>query len=267
MKKHAKGAASSAFKNIFIALVLIFLFLPIVVVVVYSFNTSEMNILFEGFTAKWYGVVFQDYDLMDALNNTLIVAFLSTVISTVIGTIGAVGMSKYRFRGKKLLDKVLYIPVVVPEIVLGIALLCMYTIMQMTLGLATITLSHVTFCIPFVIISVRARLAGLDPSLEEAAMDLGANRLRTFVRVILPLLLPGVVSGAMLSLCLSLDDIVISFFTSGPDSTTLPLFVYSMVRTGVTPEVNALYTIIMLITIGVIAVNTVINVRKLKLNG
>jgi spermidine/putrescine transport system permease protein len=264
MKKHTKRKASGLFKNVFVALVLIFLFLPIAVVIVYSFNTSQMNILFEGFTTKWYGVIFDDYDLMDALNNTLVVALLSTVISTVIGTVGAVGMSKYRFRGKKLLDKVLYIPVVVPEIVLGIALLCMYSIMQVTLGLATITLSHITFCIPFVVISVRARLAGLDPSLEEAAMDLGANSVKTFLRVILPLLLPGVLSGAMLSLCLSLDDIVISFFTSGPDSTMLPIYVYSMVRTGVTPEINALYTIIMLITIGVIAVNTVINVRKLK---
>jgi ABC-type spermidine/putrescine transport system, permease component II len=267
MKGRKKARAAGALKNVFIALVLLFLFLPIVVVIVYSFNTSEMNILFEGFTAKWYGVIWQDYDLMDALNDTLIVAFFSTVISTVIGTIGAVGMSKYRFRGKKLLDKILYIPVVVPEIVLGIALLCMYSVMQLTLGLTTITLSHITFCIPFVIISVRARLAGLDPSLEEAAMDLGANRIKTFVRVILPLLLPGVLSGAMLSLCLSLDDIVISFFTSGPDSTTLPIYVYSMVRTGVTPEVNALYTIIMLVTIGVIAVNTVFNIRKLKSAG
>lgn len=253
-------------RNVYIGLVFFFLYIPIALVIVYSFNTSKMNILFEGVTAHWYADMVRNRALMDSLKNTLIIAVLSTAASTVIGTLGAVGLSKYDFIGKKLLNKLLYIPVVIPEIVLGIALLCVYSAVRMTLGIATITLSHITFCIPFVIISVRARLAGMDKSLEEASMDLGAGRVRTFVSIILPLLLPGVFSGAVLSFCLSLDDIIISFFTSGPTSTTLPMKVFSMVKTGVTPEVNALFTVIMLCTIGIIAVNTGVQLRKMKSN-
>lgn len=266
MKRAMKKKISGSLRNFYIGLVFFFLFLPIVLVIVYSFNSSKMNILFEGVTTRWYVSMFQNKSLMDALKNTLIIAFLTTVISTVIGTIGAVGLNKYNFIGKKMLDKLLYIPVVIPEIVIGIALLCIYSALRITLGIMTITLAHITFCIPFVVISVRARMAGLDKSLEEAAMDLGANRMRTFIDILLPLLLPGVFSGAVLSFSLSLDDIIISFFTSGPTSTTLPMKVFSMVKTGVTPEVNALFTVIMLCTIGIIAVNTAVQIKKMKSN-
>ena len=266
MKLAKKKKINGRLKNVYIGLVFFFLYLPIVLVIVYSFNTSKMNILFEGFTTKWYLTMLSNKALMSALKNTVIVAVSSTLVSTVIGTLGAVGLSKYDFKGKHLLDKLLYIPVVIPEIVLGISLLCVYSALKMTLGLTTIILSHITFCIPFVIISVRARMSGLDKSLEEASMDLGANRIKTFMRVILPLLMPGVFSGAVLSFCLSMDDIIISFFTSGPTSTTLPMKVFSMVKTGVTPEVNALFTVIMLLTIGIIIINTAFQIRKMKLN-
>ena len=168
------------FQNVWIALTFLFLYLPIAVVIIFSFNTSKMNILWEGFTFQWYGSFFQNRSLMDALVNTLIIAVASTAISTVIGTIGAVGMGKYRYFGKDIIDYLLYIPVVIPEVVLGIALLCVFSICQIPLGLFSITIAHATFCIPFVVITVRARLAGFDGFLEEAAMDLGANRFQTF---------------------------------------------------------------------------------------
>lgn len=264
-KKHKKNA-SGVFKNIYIYLVFLFLYLPIFYVIIFSFNTSKLNIVFENFTFEWYGTFFKNRTLMEALKNTLIIGVLSTIISTIIGTIGAIGLNKYKFRGRGVIDKLLYIPIVIPEVVLGIALLSIYSVCSIPLGLVSITLSHITFSIPFVVITVRARLAGFDRFLEEAAMDLGANRIVTFWRVTLPLIMPGVLSGAMLAFSLSIDDVVISFFTSGPGSTTLPLKIFSMVKTGVTPEVNALSTVIMLITIIIIIINTSFQVKKLKAN-
>ena len=264
MTKTQKKSIAGVFKNIYIYLVFLFLYLPIFYVIIFSFNTSKLNITFESFTLQWYGTFFKNRTLMEALTNTLIIGVLSTVISTIIGTIGAIGLSKYNFKGKQLIDKLLYIPIVIPEIVLGVALLSIYSVLSIPLGLISITLSHITFSIPFVVITVRARLAGFDKFLEEAAMDLGANRIVTFWRVTLPIILPGVLSGAMLAFSLSIDDVVISFFTSGPGSTTLPLKIFSMVKTGVTPEVNALSTVIMLATIIIIVINTTFQVKKLK---
>lgn len=264
MTKTQKKSMAGVFKNIYIYLVFLFLYLPIFYVIIFSFNTSKLNITFESFTFQWYGTFFKNRTLMEALINTLIVGILSTVISTIIGTIGAIGLSKYNFKGKQVIDKLLYIPIVIPEIVLGVALLSIYSVLSIPLGLISITLSHITFSIPFVVITVRARLAGFDKFLEEAAMDLGANRIVTFWRVTLPIILPGVLSGAMLAFSLSIDDVVISFFTSGPGSTTLPLKIFSMVKTGVTPEVNALSTVIMLVTILIIVINTSFQVKKLK---
>jgi len=264
MKREKKKKISNISRNIFIGLVLFFLYLPIIMVVVFSFNTSEMNIVFEGFTVKWYGTFFKNRTLMESLENTLIIAVASTVISVVIGTIGAVGLNKYEFKGRKILDILLYVPIVIPEIVLGVALLSIFSILDMNMGLFTIILGHVTFCIPFVVISVRARLAGFDKNLEEAAMDLGANHLKTFTRVTLPLIMPGVISGAVLSVSLSLDDIVISFFCSGPGSMTLPLKILDMVKHGVSPEVNALSTIITLVIIVGISINTQMQINRLR---
>lgn len=189
---------------------------------------------------------------------------LSTVISTVIGTLGAIGLGKYQFKGKNLIDQLLYIPVVIPEVVLGVALLCIYSSLHMELGIGTITLSHVTFCIPFVVINIRARLAGFDKCLEETAMDLGADHILTFFKITLPLIMPGVAAGALLSFSLSLDDVIISFFVTGPGSTTLPLKILSMVKTGVTPEVKALSMIIMFTVIVIISINTGIKVKQLR---
>lgn len=264
MSVASKRKLNNIWKNSYIALVFLFLYLPIFVVILFSFNSSKMNIVFQHFTFKWYGTFFRNRSLMHALENTLVVSIASTVLSTVIGTIGAVGLNRYNFKGKKIIDKLLYIPIVIPEVVLGIALLSIYSILNVPLGLTSIILSHVTFSIPFVVITVRARLSGFDKSLEEACMDLGANRMLTFRKVTLPIIMPGVLSGAMLAFSLSLDDVVISFFTCGPKSTTLPLKIFSMVKTGVTPEVDALSAVIMLITIIIISINTGIQVKKLK---
>ncbi|MCH4169023.1 MAG: ABC transporter permease subunit [Streptococcaceae bacterium] len=260
----AEGQKGKLFKNIFIGLVCLFLYLPIVIVVIFSFNTSKMNILFEGFTTSWYGTMLDNRPLMEALWHSLYVGVVSTVIATIIGTLGAFALHKYQFPGKKLLDKILYIPIVIPEVVLGIALLSIFTVAKIQLSLNTLILSHITFCIPFVLITVRARLSGLDDALEEAALDLGASPFVAFYRITLPLIFPAIISGAMLAFTLSLDDVIISFFTTGPDSTTLPLKVLSMVKTGVTPEVNALSTVMMLIMVSVILFNAIFQVRQIK---
>lgn len=260
----SKDKSRSIGKNIYIGLVFLFLYIPIIVVVIFSFNTSKMNILFEGFTTEWYHTMFYNRTLMEALTNSLIVGVVSTLVATIIGTLGAYALYKYEFPGKKMLDRVLYIPVVIPEVVLGISLLAVYSILNIELSLLTIIFAHITFCIPFVLLTMRARIAGLDGALEEAAMDLGARPFVAFYKVILPLLVPGITSGAMLSFTLSLDDVIISFFTSGPASTTLPLKVYAMVKTGVTPEVNALSTMIMLVMITIVLIIAGIQVKKLK---
>jgi len=225
------------------ALFFLYLYLPILVLIVFSFNTSRLNIRWEGFDLKWYGVLFGDERVLLATRNTLIVAGVSTLVSTVIGTLAALALQRYQFRLRRFSESALYIPIVIPEIVMGIGLLSLYATVKLTLGLLTITLSHIAFSIPFVALVVRARLHGFDRSLEEAAMDLGADELRTFWRITLPLILPGVLSGAMLAFTLSLDDFIITFFTAGPGSTTLPLLVFGMVKTHITPEINALSTI------------------------
>lgn len=250
--------------NIVIGIVLIFLFLPIFVLILFSFNTSQLNITFEGFTLKWYLELFKNTTLLLALKNTLIVAGISTLVSTIIGTISAYGLYKYDFSLKKLVNKLLYIPVVIPEIVLGISLLAIYTVFKLELGMTTLILAHISFSIPFVIINVRGVLEQMDNNLILAANDLGASSLKTFLYVTIPSLMPGILSGAELAFTLSLDDVVISYFTAGPGSNTLPLQIYSIIKTGVTPDVNALITLMLLVIFIVLTVSVLINLRKMK---
>lgn len=250
--------------NIIIGIVLVFLFLPIFVLILFSFNTSQLNITFEGFTLKWYGELFKNTTLLLAIKNTLIVAIVSTVVSTVIGTISAYGLYKYDFPLKKIVNRLLYIPVVIPEIVLGISLLAIYTVFKLELGMTTLILAHISFSIPFVIINVRNILEQMDGNLILAANDLGASKLKTFLYVTIPSLMPGILSGAELAFTLSLDDVVISYFTAGPGSNTLPLQIYSIIKTGVTPDVNALITLMLLVIFIVLTVSVLINLRKMK---
>lgn len=247
--REAKRSLIRKFGSLYDWLIYLFLYLPIAVVVLFSFNSSKRNIEFESFTFGWYGKLFKNEALLQAYGNTLIVGVASTLIATVVGTIASYGMSKYKFKGKGIIDTLLYIPVVIPEIVLGISLLAIFNISQIPMGLVSLTIAHATFCIPFVVFTVNARLAGFDKSVEEAAMDLGATRIKTFFTVTLPIILPGVIAGAFLSFTLSIDDIIISFFTTGPGSNTFPLKIMELTKTGVTPDVYALSTIVLVITI------------------
>jgi len=240
----------------------LYIYIPILILIVFSFNTMKLNIRWEGFTLSWYGVLFRDRDIIEATRNTLIIAAISTLVATLVGTLAALAMQRYRFPGYAASETLMYIPIVIPEVVLGISLLVFFVMIHFTLGLVTITLAHIAFNIPFVTLVVRARLHGYDNAIDEAAMDLGANEMMTFWRVTLPTILPGVLSGAMLALTLSLDDYVITYFTAGPGSTTLPLRVFSMVRFMVTPEVNALSTLWVLTVFVVLLIGQIVQRRN-----
>jgi len=246
--KAAKFRAMRFGSSAYTWLIYIFLYLPIVVVVIFAFNKGSSNIKFTGFSFQWFGKLLNDRALLESFGNTMIIAVFNTVLSTIIGTLAAVGMWRYKFKGKGIIDALLYIPVVIPEIVLGIALLSIFSLSHVPMGLPSLIMAHVTFSIPFVVFTVRARLFGFDRSIEEASMDLGANRIKTFINVTLPVIFPGVLSGALLAFTLSIDDVIISSFTAGPKTTTFPIKVMQLIRSGITPDVNALTVLILLAT-------------------
>jgi len=229
--------------------VLLFNYLPIIVVVVYSFNASKYS-NWAGFSLQWYEKLFRNSQILRSLNNSLILAFSSCGLSILIGTAGAVGMARSRFRTQGLLENVSMIPMMMPEIILGMAYLAFFSIIRIPFGILTLIIAHTTFCIPYIFINVQSRLVGLDPAYVEAARDLGASPTRAFYDVTLPLITPAILSGALLSFAMSMDDVVISFFVTGTTSNTLPLQVYSMLKMGVTPEVNALCTLMLLVVFG-----------------
>lgn len=224
----------------------VFLYVPILILVVYSFNANKVVGVWTGFSTRWYLELFQDESVANALWISLWVAFWSTVVSTILGTTAALALERYRFRGKTTFDAVLYLPVIIPDIVMALSTLLFFVMFVIPLSRYTILIAHIAFNISFVAIVVRARLAGMDAGLEEAAADLGADEWTTFRRITLPLLMPGIVAAALLAFTLSLDDFVITFFVAGPGSTTLPVKVYSMIKFGVTPEVNAVSTLMFL---------------------
>ena len=227
----------------------VFLYFPIVALVAFSFNDSKLNITWKGFTLKYYVQAFNNASLHEAFVNSMIIAFWSTVVSTALGTMLGLVLHRYRFPGKEPFDGWVHLPIVIPEISLGVAMLAFFAAVRMPLSLVTVTVSHIAFSIPFVAVVVRSRMSGFDQSLEEASRDLGASEWQTFWNVTFPYMLPGVVAGALLALTLSLDDFVITFFTSGPGSTTFPVKIYSMVRFSVTPEVNAASTVLIVLTL------------------
>lgn len=250
MNRQKKAKLRSGIGKIFCTIVYIFLFLPISVIVVNSFNatTTKPYLSWKGFTFDWYIRLFENDALLHSFGNTILLAVISTLLATAIGTLGAVGMYKYKFRGKNIIDGLLYIPVVIPEIVLGISLLTLFAKVSIPRGMITLVLAHMTFSIPFVIFNVRARLSGYDISIEEASMDLGANRIQTFFQVTLPVLAPGIAGGALLAFTLSIDDVIISYFVNG-QTKTYPLKVMESIKSGVAPDVNALSTLILIGTI------------------
>lgn len=226
-----------------------FLYAPLAIVVVYSFNDSRLNAEWVGFTLSWYAKLFHNEKMLTAAWNSLVIGVTASAVSTVLGTMAGYAMYRFRTRALPLL---ILAPIAIPEILMGVSLLIFFVLLNVTLGMVSIVLSHIAFCVGFVAIVVRARLAGMDESLTEAARDLGATPWRAFRLVTLPLIMPGVVAGALMAFTLSIDDFVITFFTAGVGSTTLPLQIYTMVKISVTPEVNAVSTLLMMLTLALI---------------
>ncbi len=228
-----------------------FLYIPLVIVVVYSFNDSRLNAEWVGFTLGWYDKLFHDDDMLIAAGNSLAIGLVASAVATVLGTMAGVAMYRYRLR---LLPLLVLTPIAIPEILMGVSLLIFFVLVNFTLGLVSVALANITFCIGFVAIVVRARLAGMDEDLIEAARDCGATPWNAFRYVTLPLIMPGVIAGALMAFTLSIDDFVITFFTAGAGTVTLPLQIYSMIKIAVTPEVNAVSTLLMLLTLALIII-------------
>ncbi len=242
-------------------LVYMFLYLPLIVLIVYSFNDSRVNVGWVGFTLKWYKVLFADKQLIAAAINSLIIALIASTVSVILGTLAGVALHKYKV---PLLSTLVMIPVAAPELLVGVSLLLFFILINFTLGMASITLAHIAFCVSFVTIAVKTRMYGMDNSLLDAARDLGASPVKTFFLILIPTILPGIIAGWLMAFTLSIDDFVITFFTAGVGSSTLPLAIYSMLKMGVTPEVNAASTIIILVTLVLTSVATKLSPQLFK---
>jgi spermidine/putrescine transport system permease protein len=229
-----------------VGLVYLFLHLPVLVLVVFSFNASKYSVAWTGFTLDWYRRLAERNDLLRGLEASLIVGIVSTLVATLFGTLLALALARRKFPGRRMLEGVLYLPIVTPEIVVGISLLVLFALLHAPLGLTTITIAHIAFNIAFVAVVVRGRLEGMDRSLEEAALILGADELTAFRTVTVPALWPGILAGALLAFTMSFDDYVITSLVAGAGSSTLPIVVYGMVRRNVEPTVNAISTLILL---------------------
>lgn len=238
-------------KTLFIYSLFVFalFYIPILVLMIFSFNDSKLGTVWTGFTFDWYIKLFNNEQIIEAFFNSLFIGVVTTIISTIIGTLAALALHRYVFTGKKIVDMLFLIPVIIPDIVIAVALLAVYGLLGVELGLLTVIPGHVVWGISFVALIVLSRMKGLDRSMEEAAKDLGANEWQTFWRVTFPLIFPGILAGALLTFTLSFDEFEVAFFTTGPGSNTLPVLVYSMVRLGVSPEINALSTLLILVVV------------------
>lgn len=236
------------------ALGLAFLYLPIVALLILSFNENDLITIWTGFSTRWYKAVFSNADMLQAARNSLIVAATATIVGTAAATAATLGVARARAAWKAAVEGLLGLPILVPEIVTAVALLLLFVFAGIELGLLTVIIAHTVFCIPFAYYPIRARLAGLDPALSEAAADLYADPPRRFLRVELPLLAPGIMAGAMLAFISSLGDFVITYFVAGPGATTLPVYIFGMIRIGITPEVNALSAVMLLASILLITI-------------
>ena len=228
--------------------VYLFLHIPILALVVFSFNESKFSTEWTGFTLHWYQRLLERQDILDGLKASVFVAVTSTIISTILGTLFALALGRHYFRGRRAVEAFLYVPIVTPEIVVGISLLILFVMLKVPLSLVTVIIAHVAFNISYVVVVVLARLAGMDSNLEEAAMILGADELTTFRRITVPILWPGIVSGAMLAFTMSFDDYVITSFVTGTGASTLPIVVYTMVRKNIEPSINAISTVVLVVT-------------------
>ncbi|MDD1791587.1 spermidine/putrescine ABC transporter permease PotC [Enterovibrio makurazakiensis] len=240
---------SRFFKTSFMSLVYAFLYIPIVILIVNSFNESKFGIEWKGFTTKWYTQLLSNDSLVQAAGNSLTIAVFSATAAAVIGSLTAVALYRYRFRGKNFVNGMLFVVMMSPDIVMAISLLALFVLLGAQLGFLTLLLSHITFCLPFVVVTVYSRLNGFDLRMLEAAKDLAASEWVILTKIILPLAAPAVAAGWLLSFTLSLDDVIVSSFVTGPSYEILPLKIYSMVKVGVSPEVNALATLMLIVSL------------------
>lgn len=238
-----------SFSTVYLALGLVIIYLPIALVILYSFNESKLSSVWGGFSLKWYRTLFADKAMFQALGNSLILGLSASLAAGVVGTLGAVGFDRVRPRSRRLIEYLTSLPIMTPEIILGMVFMAFFGMLGIPFGMGTLILSHTTFCIPYVFMLVQARLVGMDRSLAEAARDLGAGERQVFFTITLPLLLPAIVSGMLLSFAMSLDDVIISLFVTGVNVNTLPIKVYTALKTGVTPEINALCTLLLAATL------------------
>ena len=251
--RHAKRAwrrhgSKFSFSKLVLWLTIIFLFLPLFVIIVYSFNESK-GAEFTKVSLTWYKeLFFNSKALWQALLNSILVAFSSAAVSTILGTMASIGVNWYKFKGKKFIQTLTYLPMVLPEVIIGISMVIFFSGIHLPLGLFTVFAAHTTFCLPFVFLMVNARLDEFDYSIVEASHDLGATEVQTMFKVVVPAIMPGILSGFLMAVTMSLEDFVITFFVSGPGSTTLPLYVYSMIRFGVSPVINSLSVIMIIFT-------------------
>lgn len=240
----------SRWLNIIALLVLVFQYLPILVLIVFSFDDSRLAVKWTGFTFKWYQALLGEAALISAFKNSLLVAGVSVSVAALMGSMAAIGLARLRFPCEDLYRALIMLPIIIPEIAMAVAALTLFLAMGMSLSLATIIVSHIVFCVAYVTLTVMGRLEGMDPKLEEAAQDLGATPLEAFFKVTLPLLMPGIIAGCLLAFVLSLDDFIITQFTAGVGDTTLPLWIYGSVKFGVKPTINALSTLMIVVTVG-----------------
>ena len=250
--------------NLYLAIMILLMYFPLVMVVIFSFNESRLSANFTGFSLKWYETLANDRDLKEALFNSILLGVLSCGISAVIGTLGAVGMARVKYKTKGMMEYFSTIPIMIPEIILGMVFLVFFSMLNLPFGMITLVIAHTTFCIPYIFMMVKARLVGIDKSLEEAARDLGAGPIRTFFDITMPLIAPAVLSGSLLAFAMSFDDVVISIFVNGPRLNTLPVKVYAQLKTGVTPEINALCTIILVVITAVLFLSSFLSKRAEK---
>lgn len=253
---------SRLLRNIFMFVVYAYLYIPIIILVTNSFNTDRYGLSWKGFSFGWYERLFNNDTLIQAAIHSVVISFFAATLATIIGTLTAIALYRYRFRGKQAVNGMLFIVMMSPDIVMAVSLLALFMIVGISLGFWSLLLAHVTFCLPYVVVNVYSRLKGFDATMLEAARDLGAGEVTILRKIVLPLALPAIVSGWLLSFTISLDDVVVSSFVSGVSYEILPLKIFSLVKTGVTPEVNALATIMIILSLILVVLGQVISKKE-----
>lgn len=264
-KSMSKKRVKNGIHKAYVILMFAFFYAPVAVMIAFSFNTSRANVVWQGFTTKWYVELMTDRELWGIFGMTILIAVLTTICSTVIGTMGAIGYKNTKSKFAKLITNSVYFPIVIPEIVLAVALFMIFNTSGFSLGVPAIVIGNTTICLPYVYITVKSRLVGMEPSIEEASMDLGADRIYTLFHITIPQIIPGILSGAFMAFSLSLDELIITSFLADAGTTTLPMKVYSMMKKGISPEINALTTVVFAVSIlAVIAYLVVDRVRTVR---